>query len=506
MVCGRKMKALITALLISGLCRLAMAQMIFEVEPAVETEPIHVTGDLADDPAVWIHPSDPAQSAIIGSVKHTTQGGLYVYNLDGTTNQFVPCGQINNVDLRYNFPLGTDHIDLVVGGDRNDDVLKLFRMNPSTRTLAAVGARDLPIGLSGDAGYGFCMYHSEVSGETYGFVGNKTGGVEQWEFFDNGSNQVDGVIVRTFDAGGQCEGMVADDEFGFYYIAEEDGDIWKYSAEPDGGTSRVFVATAAIGQPVVPDVEGLTLYYGSNGDGYLLVSSQGEGSGGDPYASTFAVYERAGSNNYVMSFKVVSAGTLDEVTNSDGIDVCNAALNSVFSNGVFVTHDNYNSGDHVNFKLVRWERIAGASTNSLLINLSWNPRDVGNPDGDTDGDGLPNRWETQYFGSATAASPSDNGDGDNYSNLEEYLAGLNPTNADTFSISAIDVDPYLVLQWNAISGRVYSVEWSPGLLTNTPSVIASNLTHGAYTDTLHTVNQGFYRLEVGIEPKKSIPE
>lgn len=171
------MKTWVPLFLIAGLCGPAIAQTIVEVESAAETAPIHVSGDLADDPAIWIHPLDPAQSAIIGSVKHTTEGGLYVYNLDGTIHQFVPCGQINNVDLRYNVPLGTGRIDLVVGGDRNDDVLKLFRMNAATRTLEPVGARDLPIALSGDAGYGFCMYHSEVSGKTYGFVGNKDGGL-----------------------------------------------------------------------------------------------------------------------------------------------------------------------------------------------------------------------------------------------------------------------------------------------------------------------------------------
>lgn len=359
-------------LLLCGFCTAAQAQTIFEVQPVLETAPIHVPADSIDDPAVWVHPSDPAQSAVIGTCKHGSQGGLYVYNLDGTPNQFVPCGKMNNVDLRYNFPLGNRRIDLVVSGERNSDVLKLFRMNPSTRRLEAVGARDLPLSIA-DA-YGLCMYRSETSGAYYAFVSDKDGGLEQWELFDNGSNQVDGTRVRTFHVGGICEGMVADDELGFCYIAEENGNIWKYSAEPDGGTSRVSIAAAAAGQPVVPDIEGLTLYYGSSGDGYLIASSQGEDFRTDPFASTFAVYERAESNRYVMSFRVIGSDSIDPVTQTDGIDVCNLSLSDTFPNGVFIAHDTWNDGENRNFKLVPWENIATASSTNLLIDPDRNPR------------------------------------------------------------------------------------------------------------------------------------
>ena len=42
---------------------------------AVETEPVPSAVDAADDPSVWINPTDPAQSTIIGTDK-TAQGGL----------------------------------------------------------------------------------------------------------------------------------------------------------------------------------------------------------------------------------------------------------------------------------------------------------------------------------------------------------------------------------------------------------------------------------------------
>ncbi|MHC4109507.1 MAG: dockerin type I domain-containing protein [Planctomycetota bacterium] len=46
---------------------------------------------------------------------------------------------------------------------------------------------------------------------------------------------------------------------------------------------------------------------------------------------------------------------------------------------------------------------------------------------DTDGDGLPDLWESKYFGSAIAADPNTDSDGDGLTNLQEYeLYGGNP--------------------------------------------------------------------------------
>ncbi|MCI0633291.1 MAG: phytase, partial [Actinobacteria bacterium] len=46
----------------------ARAQIAF-VSPTVETDPTPNGGDSADDAAIWIHPSDPAQSVVIGTDK-----------------------------------------------------------------------------------------------------------------------------------------------------------------------------------------------------------------------------------------------------------------------------------------------------------------------------------------------------------------------------------------------------------------------------------------------------
>ena len=72
------------------------------VSALAETDPVAVGGDAADDPAIWLHPQRSQKSLIIATQK---QGGLYVYDLDGNTLQWLPDGRFNNVDLRYNFLL-----------------------------------------------------------------------------------------------------------------------------------------------------------------------------------------------------------------------------------------------------------------------------------------------------------------------------------------------------------------------------------------------------------------
>ena len=47
--------------------------------PRVVTEPVKFD---TDDPAIWLHPTDPAQSLIIGTDKDEN-GGLYVFDLNG---------------------------------------------------------------------------------------------------------------------------------------------------------------------------------------------------------------------------------------------------------------------------------------------------------------------------------------------------------------------------------------------------------------------------------------
>ena len=119
--------------------------------------PVPPGGD-ADDPAIWVHPDDPASSTIIGTDK---LGGLAVYDLDGDQIQYLADGDLNNVDLRDGFRLGGESVTLVTAADSTTPRLAIYRVNPSTRELVDVAAREIELGI---AAYGSCMYRSAKTG------------------------------------------------------------------------------------------------------------------------------------------------------------------------------------------------------------------------------------------------------------------------------------------------------------------------------------------------------
>lgn len=332
---------LLSTALVALPARAAITTIATTVTATVETEPVPHSGDSADDPAIWIHPTDPAQSTFIGTDKH---GGLAVYDLAGIQLQYLPDGDLNNVDLRDGFPLSEHAVTLVTAGNRSNDSLAMYRVDPATRRLESVAARTirtLPV-------YGSCMYHSAVTGRFYTFVNSEAGDVEQWELFATPGNRVDARKVRSFAVGSQTEGCVADDTAGALYIAEEAVGIWKYRAEPDAGTARTKVDSAGGGH-LVADIEGLTIADTGNGAGYVIASSQGDNS--------YAVYTRTGNNAYLGSFRIVDGKGIDGTSDTDGIDVTTANLGPAFPRGAFVAQDGSNDGGRQNFKLVPLDQI-----------------------------------------------------------------------------------------------------------------------------------------------------
>jgi 3-phytase len=313
------------------------------VAATVETDPVPHDGDAADDPAIWVDPRDPANSVILGTDK---RGGLALYDLAGTQLQYLPAGDLDNVDLRAGFPLGGRRVTIVTAGNRRDNSIAIYRLDEASRRLVEVTARKLHPGV---ATYGSCMYHSRRSGRLYYLVTSKTGGVEQWELYEH-AGRVDGRRVRGFRLGSQTEGCVADDQLGSLYLSEEAEGIWRYDAEPDAhGPGTLVDGTHGAGH-LSADVEGVTIAYAAEGGGFLIASSQGD--------STFRVYRREPPNEYVGAFKIQAGAEVDGVEHTDGIDVTTASLGAAFAGGVFVAQDGRNPHANQNFKLVPWSEIA----------------------------------------------------------------------------------------------------------------------------------------------------
>lgn len=316
------------------------------IAAVVETTPVPHGDDAADDPAIWVDPTDPSRSAIIGTDK---DGGLAVYDLDGKQLQYLPDGELNNVDLRTGFPLGGAEVTLVTAGDRGRNTIAVYTLDPATRQLHNVAARPLEAGV---AIYGSCMYRSRASQKTYFFATSEEGDIEQWELFDAGG-KVDGRAVRTLRPDSdKSEGCVADDGLGRLYVGEEERGIWRYDAEPEAGDRRTAVDSTGNGH-LVADVEGLAIVKGPDGGGWLVASSQGD--------SSFVLYERDGGNEFIRRFRVGGTGGVDGVEETDGIDATAADLGGRFAGGVFVAQDGSNPGGNQNYKLVPWASIV--STN-----------------------------------------------------------------------------------------------------------------------------------------------
>lgn len=390
------------------------ADLVPTAAPTVETRPALLDDPTlpddqqadADDPAIYLHPSDPSQSLVLTVVKNA---GLRVYNLSGELVQEINPGGIryNNIDLQYGFDLGCESIDIAVATDRNNDKLVIFKINSnpdtpgqyleditdrSIGTLFQAAPFEPPYSPDERSAYGIAIYRSPVTQDYYVFVNRReTGDVAQYRLVDTGNGTIGSERVRNFtvpipegappDTDPQLEGMVVDQETGFLYIGQENVGIWKFLAEPDSANTGILVdRVKALGGDILEDdVEGLTIYYGADGTGYLLASSQGN--------NTFAVYSRDGNNQYLGRFAVGPSGSIDSVQESDGADVINVSLGPNFPFGLFVTQDGFNDpavlvedeGEleniSTNFKFVPWENIANTFPNPLLIDtFSYNPR------------------------------------------------------------------------------------------------------------------------------------
>jgi 3-phytase len=320
------------------------------VQPVLETPPVDGSEDAADDPAIWVHPTDRSKSLVIGSNKNPTgSGGLHVYNLAGQQLSKAAQGSaINGVDVRDAFPLGAETVPLVAATNKTGNSTDFFRIDGAAGTLTKVGS----VSSSTPGIRGSCMYRSQASGKFYAFSTHASGVVHQLEL--NGSaGAVTGQTVRSFDVGSAIEGCVADDGLGHLYVAEETVGVRKYGAEPNAGTTRTTVDRTGAQGHLVRDVEGMTIWLGPSGTGWLLVSSQGE--------STFAVYTRQAPNTYKGEFDLTASGAIDDTTETDGIDVTSASLPAPFEGGLFVAHDHSLDGASAsNFKFAKWSDIAAA--------------------------------------------------------------------------------------------------------------------------------------------------
>lgn len=128
---------------------------------------------------------------------------------------------------------------------------------------------------------------------------------------------------------------------------------------------------------------------------------------------------------------------------------------------------------------------------------------------DTDGDGLPNDWETAN--GLNPLSPAGDGeanldaDHDGFTNLQEYIAGTNPQDATSrLAITECAPNPAIpdefILRWSSVAGRTYTLQAATNLTTGFNLILATGIPatppSNVYTDTVTGVGMKFYRIKV----------
>ena len=307
-----------------------------------------------DDMCIWLHPTDKALSTIIVSDK--ASGFVYVYDLAGSVLQSFASGQPGNIDIRYGFVLGGQCVDVVAFNERSSNTIRVYKVDAATRSLTRVDDGTIATGSN----YGFTLYRHS-SGQLYGFTGPSGGGTyRQYRLFDAGNGVVHGQPTTWAFNATTVEGMVADDELGWVYLAEEAAGIWRI--DPMNAANATRIATVGDASGLARDVEGLTVYHASGPTGYLLASSQG--------VSHFTVFRREPPHTPVGNFSLNGVGL------TDGIDVSNVDLGPLYPKGVFTAHNGLACCPVV---AARWDSVAAALGGLLVDTGSWDPRHVCSP-------------------------------------------------------------------------------------------------------------------------------
>lgn len=311
------------------------------VVPTLFTDPVSAD---ADDPAIWVHPKDPAKSIIFGTDKLKEKGGIYAFNLDGKITQRIEnLNRPNNCDVEY----GLGGKDIVVVTERLEHRLRIFSIDRETGKLSDVSGKAEVFGSETDKSMrevmGVGLYRDPKSNRVFAFVsrskGPTSGYLGQYELVANGE-KIDAKPVRTFGTFSgkkEIESVFVDDELGFVYYSDETVGTRKY-------------AIASLEQPVTgPDTsafkgdhEGIALYATGKGKGYIVCTDQIAG------ASVYHLFDRV-SGKPVGFFE---AG-LDD---TDGIEVVSAPLGSKFPKGMFVGMNSQSK----NFGVVNWLTIGSA--------------------------------------------------------------------------------------------------------------------------------------------------
>jgi 3-phytase len=327
-------------------CLFCFPFLTLSTVPVIDLRPVSATDRVVkdpDDPAIWVHPSEPGRSLILGTDKSgAPQGGLYVFGLDGKIRQKITgIDRPNNVDVEYGLTVNGQRVDIAVLTERYKNRLRVFRIEPDGSGVSEISSEG---GLSvfqenrGEraAPMGIALYRRPSDGAIFAIVGRKTGPrhgyLWQYRLEDGGAGKVRAFKVREFggfSGRGEIEAIAVDDALGYVYYADEGDGIHKWHADPDQPESGRELAHFGK-DGFKADREGIAIYARTDGTGYLVCTDQLPGN------SEYRVYRREGRggnpNDHTEVVEVIRGGA----DSTDGIDITSAVLGPQFPQGLLV--------------------------------------------------------------------------------------------------------------------------------------------------------------------------
>ncbi len=316
----------------------------------------------------------------------------------------------------------------------------------------------------------------------------------------------EGIYLSSGESG-ELTGYRVEEEFGaaerdvtFGRHVKSDGttDFTAQSEQTSGATN----ATPLIGDVVFTEI----MYHPADSNGYEFVEICNTGSAGVPlYHSTYATNtwklegaveftfpeglvlsagecllitettEAAFRSYYSVDAGVTVLGPYDGALNNDGEDLMLTrpgdpeALTGEIPY-ILVEFVDYNdvapwplAADGLGSSLERVDAtLYPNDSENWIANASPTPgtADIDVVDTDSDSDGMLDSWEITYFESIDAENgeADDDWDKDGSSNYDEYIAGTDPTDADSvFAFQTVGAGTDYVLTWSSATGKIYSL-------------------------------------------------
>ena len=218
------------------------------VKALLATDPVQTD---ADDPAVWVHPSSPGKSLVLGTNKvEAPFGSLYVFGLDGKTRQVVTnLDRPNNVDVEYGFRAGKSRFDIAVVTERKARRLRIFRFDKQGTLHDVSGKTALARSEKPEENepMGVGLYREKVTGKVFAIIspknGPETGYLHQYELvWDARLKRIDTKLIRRFgifSGKKEIESVCVDDELGLVYYSDETVATRKYSVAPNAPDEQI---------------------------------------------------------------------------------------------------------------------------------------------------------------------------------------------------------------------------------------------------------------------------